>query len=306
MDANRDRRRPVGVADRSKRQRPVGRDAGLNAEQSVVVIADLEIDRLSRFRRRAGQDARGPAVDRFQAAVFGDGLVGTLRETGGLVDRRHRHENRLRVGQPALTVAGLDLDLVDVVEIVIRWVFKVRSGRERQHAGAGQAELVLIRAAELREAQRLSRQVGINGHDGQHGARVLANAGGRGGCDHRAVVVESVDSDRHRFLEQVAAVIDLQANREAGSQFAIHRFAHVEEELIANEREAAVVGRTRAGSQREREDVVEIGIDRRDRADQYRIRRVRVLVDARRSDRDVGRTAIDFLDAEIDAGAVLV
>ncbi len=200
----------------------------------------------------------------------------------------------------------MDVHHIDVVGVAVVRRLEVRCQRERERTIGGDVELVLVGSADNRERQRFRRQVRVHGRHRQHGRHIFRDVHGIGRRDRRGVVIEAIDPNRHCLLEQVATVIDFQADRETGRQFAIQRLSGIQEELIADQRKAAVIGRACTAGQREREDVVEVRIDGRDGADQHRICRVGVLIDARRCHGDIGRTAIDLLDAEIDAGAVLI
>ena len=83
--------RAVRVRGWSKGQRAVSRDARLQAEQRVVVIADDEVHNLNGFLVRASRDVRGPIGNRLCAGVFRHSLIRSLGEAGSLIARRDLH-----------------------------------------------------------------------------------------------------------------------------------------------------------------------------------------------------------------------
>ncbi len=93
LDHNRGR--AVGIRGQCVRQLAGGVDGRLRREQAVVVVADVERERLARLVRRPGADRGGPTGHRLRCRILVHRLIGTLGKAGRIVDRVDRDRERL-------------------------------------------------------------------------------------------------------------------------------------------------------------------------------------------------------------------
>ena len=89
FQSNAHSRCPVCVGYRGVAQRPVWADGWLFRKQAVVVVDQLERQRLLRLVSGPRADRCGPTVDNLEANIFIDGLAGPLGEAGRIVHNIH-------------------------------------------------------------------------------------------------------------------------------------------------------------------------------------------------------------------------
>ncbi len=181
VQAHGDRRRTIRVRGWRVSQRAVGGDARLHREQSVVVVADQEIERLTRLvAGRPLRQSRGPTADGLRSRILVHRLIRAFGEGGRIVDRVHGDGDGDHIGIQ-MPVVGRVSEMIFAIEVVIGRVDEATILGERHrsvswpvHDDGGQKIVRIVIEVVVQHA--------IGHHDGQIGIfiRRVTFAGGDG------------------------------------------------------------------------------------------------------------------------------